>query len=76
VPCVAKIMVSSRSPGCAPRAPALAQRVRAAPPLAEIFFTDPTTKKPIHSPSGEKKGFPAPFVPASGVASNASNERT
>src|SRR5262245_25774068 len=76
MPLFANAMVSS-GPHVAPRgAPGLAPRVRAAPPLAEIFFSDPTTKKPIHSPSGEKNGFEAPFVPARGVASNASIERT
>ena len=43
--------------------------VTAVPPVTEIFFNFPPAKKPIHWPSGEKKGLAAPSVPGMGLAS-------
>jgi hypothetical protein len=44
------------------------QSVTTAPPVTATFFRFPSAKKPIHWPSGEKKGLPAPSVPESGEA--------
>jgi len=41
----------------------------------EIFFSLPSAKKPIHLPSGEKKGCGI-LRPGKPVACNASSERT
>src|SRR5438094_9165992 len=51
-----------------PRPLGASQSVMALPPLTEIFFNFPRTKKPIHSPSRDKKGLNAPSVPGKGTA--------
>ena len=47
------------------------------PPRTETFFNVPPgdSKKPIHSPSGEKKGNRALSVPGRGVTSSRSSAR-
>src|SRR3970040_596037 len=59
---VKKIM--SSDPQLAPRPAGASQRVKVAPPPTGTFFNFPGAKKPIHCPSGEKKGPYAPSVPA------------
>jgi hypothetical protein len=41
-----------------------------APPATWTFFSLRSWKKPIHCPSGEKKGVMAPSVPAMGLTSS------
>src|SRR5579863_6585708 len=51
------------SPQEAPRGLSASQRVTAAPPSTEIFFSFPPAKNPIQRLSGEKNGAAAPSVP-------------
>jgi hypothetical protein len=53
-----------------PREFVASQRVTAAPPAIEIFFSLSRVKKPIHWPSGEKNGLMASVVSGSGDASS------
>jgi hypothetical protein len=46
------------------------------PPLTATFRSARWAKKPIHLPSGEKNGFDAPSVPATGIASSWFRART
>src|SRR5262249_23116757 len=64
------------SPQSPPFGRGASQSVRAAPPVAETFFSFPPAKKPIHWPSGEKKGVLAFSVPGSDVAWAWSRRRT
>src|SRR5262245_43320190 len=73
----AKTMVSS-DPQLAPYNPEKAgasQITTGGPPPAGAFFSLLSAQKPIHWPSGEKKGPLAPSVPAIAVASSSSNRR-
>src|SRR6516164_5980148 len=58
-----------------PLSPGASQSVTAAPPSLAIFFSFPSAKKPIHCPSGDKKGCLAPWVPARTVARGWLSER-
>src|SRR5437867_7578460 len=69
-------MMLSSGPQLAPRTAAALQRVKAAPPLSETFFSLPSAKNPNDCPSGEKNGLSAPSVPGIGVASRRSIGRT
>src|SRR4029077_20581485 len=68
--------IVSPSPHAPPRSSAASQSVTAAPPCTEIFFSFPSAKKPIHWPSGEKKGSRASSVPESAVACGWLSART
>src|SRR5262245_52758981 len=71
-------MVSSH-PQFAPNNPTrragASQITTGGPPPAGTFFSLLSAQKPIHWPSGEKKGPTAPSVPAIAVASTSSNRR-
>src|SRR5262245_17842875 len=71
-------MVSSH-PQFAPNNPTrragASQITTGGPPPAGAFFSLLSAQKPIHWPSGEKKGPTAPSVPAIAVASTSSNRR-
>src|SRR5204862_5833232 len=50
-------------------------RVVGRPPASDTFFSSREVKKPSHSPSGAKNGFPPPSVPAIGTAAGRSSAR-
>src|ERR1035438_5155599 len=50
-------------------------RFTAAPPKTEIFRKESRLKKPIHCPSGEKKGSPPPSVAGRTVALDSLSNR-
>jgi hypothetical protein len=62
-------------PQLAPLGSEALPRVRATPPVTEIFFSVPLAKNPTHWPSGEKKGLMAPSVPGIDLASKPSSAR-
>src|SRR5262249_16798692 len=62
--------------GAAPARSAGASQITTAGPTPPgAFFSLFSAQKPIHWPSGEKKGPTAPSVPAIAVASTSSNRR-
>jgi hypothetical protein len=58
--------ISSPSLQVPPRLSNTETSATGAPPSTETFFSVLAAKKPIHVPSGEKKGFDAPSVPGRG----------
>lgn len=48
----------------------------ATPPVASIFFSFASAKKPIQRLSGDQKGFHAPSLPAAARAEPSSSART
>jgi hypothetical protein len=53
----------------------IAARVNGAPPSIETLRNASKVKKPIHFPSGEKKGSNPPSVPTTGTGSYRSERR-
>src|SRR5450755_3802248 len=59
-----------------PRPLLASHRVWGGPPAIATFLSLPPAKNPRYAPSGDQKGYVAPSVPASGLASSVSMART
>src|SRR5215475_6659046 len=59
-----------------PTGTSTSQRVCTGPPVASIFLSRPSAKKPRKRLSGDQKGKVAPSAPSSGLASEEASART